>query len=245
MSEEEVKEGEQEQEQEQIQTVAEALASAPFFSSASPRGLQRLSDRTQLENRPGDEVIFERGEPSRHVFIVRSGTVLITNPDPSGKPQVQSTLGPGAIFGELGVLAGRARTASAKTDGPTDLWVIDGEAFVELFSAEPPVAIEVITSLARYVLDAEGVTEDLLFLDLKGRVSKRLLFLAGVRDGQPMPGLLDEINIDLGELSALSGGTRENVTRLIESFERDGYVARQGQAIVILQPEALLGFATA
>jgi CRP/FNR family transcriptional regulator, cyclic AMP receptor protein len=222
-----------------IQTVSEALASVALFSNASPRGLSRISNRTQLENYPEGTVIFEKGEPSRHVYVVRAGSVEISNPGPDGKRQVQSTLAGGSIFGELGVLAGRARTATAETVEASDLWVIEGEAFVELFTSEPPVAIEVITSLARYVLDAEGVTEDLLFLDLKGRVAKRLLFLAGVREGHGIPAILEEIHMDKSELAALSGGTRGAVMRILEDFASSGYILNNENEIIVLRPEPL------
>lgn len=224
----------------EIETVADALAAAPFFTSASRKGVARLADRTTLEHYESGATIFTQGDPSREVFVVRNGHVAISTRDPSGGgTQVQSTLGPQALFGELGVLAGRARTATAVTTEATELWKIAGESFVELFSSEPVVAIEVVTSLARYVLDSEGVAEDLLFLDLQGRVAKRLLFLAGVRDGQPMPGLLDEIQIEMSELAALAGGTRIAVKRIIEDLVADGALAQNGTTLIILQPDVL------
>ncbi len=212
---------------------AEALAAAPFFASASPRGLAELAERTKLASYRQGDTIFSQGDPSRSVFLIQSGVVGISVPGPDGSPVTQATLRAGSLFGELGVLAGRARTAGAGAFEDCSLWEIEGEAFVGLFTSQPAVAVEVVTSLARYVLDSEGVAEDLLFLDLKGRLAKRLLFLAGV-NGDNTEGPVADIEIERSELAALAGGTRDAVERILDGFEKEGVIKQGADSSITL-----------
>jgi CRP/FNR family transcriptional regulator/CRP/FNR family cyclic AMP-dependent transcriptional regulator len=94
--------------------------------------------------------------------------------------------------------------------------------------------------LARKVVELDNVTEDLLFLDLKGRVAKRLLELiegsavTATPDGIMLPWKMSQT-----QLAALCGGTRENVSRVLSEFQRRGMVERVGRSYVLRDVVAL------
>ena len=77
--------------------------------------------------------------------------------------------------------------------------------------------------------------EDLLFLDLKGRVAKRLLQLVSPEPRRPTRAtatVLPSI-VTHADLASLCGGSRENVTRILSEFQRRGLVERDGRRFVL------------
>jgi CRP/FNR family transcriptional regulator/CRP/FNR family cyclic AMP-dependent transcriptional regulator len=93
--------------------------------------------------------------------------------------------------------------------------------------------------LARQVQANEAFVDDLLFLDLKGRVAKRLLQLVTPSlDELPKDGVLAP-KVTHADLASLCGGSRENVTRILAEFQRRGLVQRQDNRYVLKKVSGL------
>ena len=238
------------------------LASIRFLSGASAHGLSRLEQRTEVIPYEKDTVIFEEGDRPTHLFVIKSGRVEVFRVYDDGEREVQRELGPGELLGELGILGGHARSASVRALEPTELWAIHREAFLELYEAEPAVSVEVASTLARYLLDVDEVAEDLLGLDLRGRVAKRLLgltrrdgggvYIAGASEGltqeevqqrlravaQARNALEAEFN-NMDDLALMSGGTRATVAGIVATFEREGLVVTAEGNIIVIDPDGL------
>jgi CRP/FNR family transcriptional regulator, cyclic AMP receptor protein len=89
------------------------------------------------------EVIFAAGDPGDRFYVVREGTVTL-----SANGRTLEEVGPGGIFGELGVLekAPRSATATAATD--CDLIPLDERSFIFHVSQTPFFALTVMRVLA-------------------------------------------------------------------------------------------------
>ncbi len=240
------------------------LETIPFLSVASHKGLSRLAQKTRLVSFKEDQIIFNEGDPPVELFVVRSGKVRISMHTPQGEDEERRVLREGKLLGELGILGGHARTATAEAVEPTELWAIDREAFLEIYTTEPAVAIEVASTLAPYLMDNDLVAEDVLFLDLPGRVAKRLVYfldkdknvhgvvasenlsreqvagaLQNIGKGRQNDQTMDQIYSLLSELAMMAGGTREAVTRILLGFERRGYILNTEGNIILIDLDAL------
>ena len=101
---------------------------------------------------------------------------------------------------------------------------------------EASVSRALFKALARQVQSSEAFVEDLLYLDLKGRVAKRLLQLVTPSlDQLPADGAVVPSIVTHADLASLCGGSRENVTRILSEFQRRGLVERQGRRFVLCQ----------
>jgi CRP/FNR family transcriptional regulator, cyclic AMP receptor protein len=175
--------------------------------------------------------VFHQGDDASHVFLVCEGRVEIGSVTSKGQRQLHAVLGPGELFGELGVLGGLPRTATALVLEDSTLAVASGDEFMGFLTAEPSVAQAVMRALVVQLHEHEAHLEDVLFLDLRGRVAKRLLALA--EEGSTTPEMTQV------DLASLSGGSRENVTRLLSEFQRRGFVERRGRRYVIKDADRL------
>jgi CRP-like cAMP-binding protein len=91
---------------------------------------------------PGQE-IFRMGDPGDKMFVVRSGEVeIILN------GRVITTLASGEIFGEMGVIDGSPRAATARAKGECEVTPITQKAFLYLARETPTFALSVMRMLA-------------------------------------------------------------------------------------------------
>src|SRR5439155_23065782 len=79
---------------------------------------------------------FHEGDPSDRLYLLVSGRLKIVVEGESGT-RVLRSLGPGAAIGELGILAGNARSASVLAVRDCELLEIDGERFRDLLGRHP------------------------------------------------------------------------------------------------------------
>ncbi len=125
------------------------LAGIPLFEDLSQEELGELeallTPRALLDRQP----IFWLGDHGDEFFLVRTGNVDISCPDETGKDVLLATLGPGHFFGEISLLDGGPRTASAFTRGPVMLSCLTREHFLNFLHAHPEAAVHMLTVLGR------------------------------------------------------------------------------------------------
>jgi CRP-like cAMP-binding protein len=96
---------------------------------------------------PAGTVLFPEGVPGHVMYVVVSGVIEIRRSF-GGVHHVLATLGPGEFFGEMAILSGRPRSATAVVCAPSRLLVIDGTRFEAMLRARPEIALRLIKALA-------------------------------------------------------------------------------------------------
>src|SRR6185295_17969555 len=124
------------------------------------------------------EVIFHLGDPGDALFVIVSGEVKITLPAETGDEAILATLRPGDVFGELALLDGAPRSASASALTPTEAVVLPRDRFRELIATETGFRDALLTSIAGELRRLTTHVEELHFLDITGRLAARLVRLA-------------------------------------------------------------------
>ena len=97
-----------------------------------------FSQRTMVEEEFGPgEVIFREGDPGRHVYVIRTGTVEVIARQPDGSLKVINCLYPGDHFGELALLRDAPRTATIRTVTSVQLFKMNPGNFLALYFSLP------------------------------------------------------------------------------------------------------------
>jgi len=96
-----------------------------------------------LKRFAADEKIFVQDDDGDCMYVVRSGEVGIT----VGGAALE-TLGPNGMFGEMALIDGSPRSATATAREPTELAVIDEKAFLYLVEKNPAFALAMLRRLA-------------------------------------------------------------------------------------------------
>ena len=218
-----------------------ALAACRLFTGLDERTLDLLTAALRSRRYRRDEVIFHADDPGDSLYIVATGSVKITlSADDGTEPAILTTVGPGGFFGELALLDGAPRSATAVALDAVETMVLRREAFNRLVDSEPGLRRALLATLAAEIRRLTAQVEDLHFLDLPGRLARHLLREI-TTDGERAPA--DEVRLPWpytqGELAGMIGGSRQSVNRLLADFVAQGLLRFEGDDLVIPDPRRL------
>ena len=220
--------------------VLASLAAIPFFGGLDPDALERLAASMRSRRFRRGEVIFHIGDPGDALFVIVSGEVKISLPSETGDEAILATLRPGDVFGELALLDGAPRSASASALMPTETVILPRERFRELIATETGVRDALLASIAGELRRLTTHVEELHFLDITGRLAARLVRIAQ-ESGTPLAdgSLRLRTNLTQADLAAMVGCTRQSVNKLLGQFTDDGLLRLERDGIVVTDLEGL------
>ncbi len=166
--------------------VASLASTIPFFAGLDPAALERVAAGTRTRRFRRGEVIFHVGDPGDALFIIVSGEVKISLPSEAGDEAILVRLSKGDVFGELALLDGAARSATATALTAVETVVLPRDRFRDLIANEPIVRDALLASLAGELRRLTTHVEELHFLDITGRLAACLVRLAA-DGGTPLP----------------------------------------------------------
>lgn len=167
-------------------------------------------------------VIFMRGDPGDSLCGVVSGRVRISASRPGGKEVFLNIIAPGDSFGEIALLDGKARTATATAIVRTELSVIQRDQFLDLLDSEPQLARHLIQLLCARVRWTAQLTEDSALLSVPARLAKRLLSLADLHGRATAGGI--KLALSQEDLAQFLGVSRQIVNQHLRSWKSNGWL---------------------
>lgn len=210
-----------------------------LFKDADPERLVSLAARAILRRFAAGQVIFAEGEPSDHLYVVRSGRVRVLVQSAHGEQVVLSVLDAGETLGELSMIDSLPRSADAEALCETQLVALPAADVRAALRADPALPLAVAAELAAMVRRLTGGTADLVFLDLPRRLAK--LLLAEGRRGDD--GVFRvELGMSQSGLAARLGVARQSLNRAMGGLAKRGWISPEDRGYVIRDPAALRRF---
>jgi CRP/FNR family transcriptional regulator, cyclic AMP receptor protein len=150
---------------------------------------------------PGD-VLFREGEAGEVMFVIQSGAVRITKTI-AGTDKTLAVLGPGEFLGEMAILNGKPRSATATVVDPTRCLLIEAKTLESMVARNAEIALRLIKKLAKRLDSADSLVEILMHSDPKARVMLALARHADAFGEQTPEGVLvrttpEEIAVEVG-----------------------------------------------
>ncbi|MGP1675393.1 MAG: Crp/Fnr family transcriptional regulator [Candidatus Limnocylindrales bacterium] len=208
----------------------DALRACRLFAGLDAATLDLVAAALRPRRFRKGETIFHQDDPGDALFIVAAGQVKITiPPDDGSDPAILTTIGPGGFFGELALLDGAPRSATAVALDAVETHVLQRAAFDGLVDAQPVLRRALLVALATEIRRLTAQVEDLHFLDLPGRLVRHLL--------RALPTDVGEHRLSWPytqtELAGMIGGSRQSVNRLLSDLVADGVLHFDGDDLVI------------
>jgi CRP/FNR family cyclic AMP-dependent transcriptional regulator len=225
-----------------VRSMSDSLAAVPLFAGLDEDGLASLMRGMRVRRFRRGETVFHVGDPGDALFIVMSGSIKITLPADSGDEAILATLRPGDFFGELALLDGAPRSATAIANEATETYVLPRDRFRELVATEPVMREALLATMAAEVRRLTHHVEELHFLDITGRLASRLARLAGETGATQLPDGSIRLAGPLtqGDLAAMIGCTRQSVNKLLGMFTDDGLIQLERDRIIVRDLDGLL-----
>ena len=126
---------------------ADLLRRVPMFAKLEPSKLKLLAFTSESLTFEDGEVLFHRGDSADCAYVIMEGAVDVLSDTDDGIV-VATTLHANELFGELGVIANEARSATLRARGTLQALRISDEMFLKLLADNSDVALDVMRQLS-------------------------------------------------------------------------------------------------
>jgi CRP-like cAMP-binding protein len=200
--------------------------------------------------RPGD-TLFNEGDSSDHVVVIRRGTVKISSVSPQGYEAVLAVRSAGDLIGEFAALDRRPRSASVAAIDEVEGVLISGDRFRAFLRSHPHAALGLLGQVISRLREADRRRLEFGAHDVAGRVSRLLLDLvdtfgpeldpssdllpAGARPGR----VAITIPLSQHEIAGATGSSREAVSRALRRLRQTRAIATGRRRVVVLKTDEL------
>jgi len=216
------------------------LRRCPLFARVDDQTLTRCAGLLSLRRYRKGETIFHQGDAGDALFVIESGAVKIVLPSPDGGEEaIIATLRPGDSFGELAVVDGADRSATAIAHDPTTAYRLSRPDLERLMESQPQLRVALVEALATELRRLTRHVDEMHFLNLPGRLASRIVALA--RDADPAASGEVELpwQFSQSELAGMIGAARPSVNRMLAGFAAEGLLRIERDCLVVPDLERL------
>lgn len=213
------------------------LNKSRLFSTLGAEEIEKLITGAASQTVSSGKTLFCKADRADAVYVVVSGEIAIEIFSPQGKIVRIATLKSGAVFGEIAVLDGGARTTDARATEETQLLRIGESVFKRLTEEYPAFSMAIIKDLIGKLRSTDIQVEDISFKPLRSRLATLLMKLTD-DTGEDAPTLAVTQSALAEQLSA----TREKVNVHLQAIQRANAIALRRGRIDILDRDKLREF---
>lgn len=210
------------------------LRTVPLFARLSYEHLTTLSAHLGTQAFERGATIFHQGSVGNMLYMVVQGQVRVYTVSDTGQELTVMIFCDGDFFGELALLDGQPRSATAEAMCTTRTLTLHRDEFQQVVANHPDIAMGVMETLSHRLRYSNIYAEHLISHSAGQRVVRRLLDLADQH------GVLENgttrINLHLtqDDLASLAGTTRETVNRVLSGLRDQGLIRVERARVSVL-----------
>lgn len=125
------------------------LEDSPLFKGLTSEEISILETKFSVKRIAEGKTIFIENMPGESLYLIKQGTVQISRMLAEGDEQILIVLGPDDVFGEMAVLDGGARSATARIAEDAVLFGFNRKEFEALADENPSLGLKVTLNIVR------------------------------------------------------------------------------------------------
>jgi CRP-like cAMP-binding protein len=219
-------------------TAQTILARAQLFRGLPPATVQQISALSIQRSYRMGAIVFSQAGPGDALYGVITGKIRISVSSPSGREMFLNIMQPGDTFGEIALLDGRPRSATASAAAASKLILIKRDPFLELLKREAALVSHVVQLLCERIRWTSGLAEESALLSVPERLARRLVTLAHLHGRETSNGV--ELSLSQEEMARFLGLSRQAVNQYLQNWKARGWLTLGRGRIVIIDPNALV-----
>lgn len=202
--------------------VTDLLRTMDIFEALPAKEIETIARLLRERRLAEGDVLCRHGEPGDALFIVTGGRIRLSTTDPAGNEKVLTYFTDGQFFGEMALLTGAPRSATATAETDSQVLVLHKEVFDQLLASHAQIMREMLKVVSQRTLS----TNQQLLADEPGNVASvgggRVYAIFSPRGGsgktmlatnlavqqaqeQPERTALFDLNLTFGHAAALLG----------------------------------------
>ena len=210
------------------------LKQVPLFADLADEEVRELMTVARRRTFRAGEVIFHREDPGQVLYVIKEGKVKICQISPDGQEMTLTVLGKGEYFGELALLDGLPRSTDAIASERVECYTLQRTDFHNAIMKNPKIAIQALEVLSKRLRNTNQMVEDMIFLDVYGRVAKKLVELADAHGAKAEDGgIRIEMRLTQQELASMVGASRESVNKVMGYFTEKNFISTDKHRITL------------
>lgn len=214
-----------------MQNVESLIKQVDLFTDLDDESLEVLVSHSRAVSFRKNSILMTEGETGESLYVIESGSVRIYVSDEQGGEITIFVQGPGSYIGEISLLDGAPRTASAIAQEDTRVLVISKSSFFECVSQNPQIAFHIIQSVTRRLRKATNDIRNLALKNVYQRLADKLIELSVDQDGtRQLPRKYSQ-----QELANMIGASREMVGKILAELGSGGYINADGPHLKIVK----------
>jgi CRP/FNR family cyclic AMP-dependent transcriptional regulator len=158
------------------------LAEVPVFSLLDAQERSTLAELLETEHFKEGDYIFHLGDAGHSLYIVLNGRTQVYVENTEGEKIVLAQNEPGDVFGEISLLDGGPRTATAIAIENTELLRLDRESLQELVSKHPHAALDLLTVMGRRLRSTDELLRSHVSRNANEEEEDRMTFSQRIAD---------------------------------------------------------------
>lgn len=199
----------------------------------------QIAARGRKRSYAAGDPLFLQGDRSDQVILISAGSVRITAVTDTGETTMLAACGPGDVIGELSVIDGGPRSASAYAVVDVVARVVSASEFEEILRSHPELMLEQLRTLVARLRDSDEKRLEMASVGTDARLARRLVELASTHSEEVEDGVVITLPLSQEELASWVGASREAVARSLKRLRDAGIVATQRRELRILDLAAL------
>ncbi|WP_028575343.1 Crp/Fnr family transcriptional regulator [Desulfonatronovibrio hydrogenovorans] len=206
----------------------------PTFSSLSQEHILALESIAQIKKVEAGQTIFLENDPGIGFYGITKGKIKIYKLSPFGKEHILHIFGPGEIFAEVAVFAGKNFPANALALEESTLLFFPRDKFRGLLADNPDLSLALLGLMSMRLRQMVGKVEELSLKEVPARLATHLLLLRE-NTGQ------NKFSLDINktQLAALLGTIPETLSRVIRKMKDESLIKTSGNMVVLLDIQSL------
>lgn len=211
------------------------------FAGCSHDELAELLAAGKVQELAPNETILRQGDEGDSLIILLEGVVRISMVTANGREIILDYAEPGAVLGEIAVLDGAPRTASAVAVWKGRLLRLGRSAFENFIERHPRFAIRLLREMARRLRQTDATIESDRAFTTGPRLAR---FLKRIHE-QMVNGERLTHELSQSELGSFVGISRENINRQLSVWAGEGVIELSQGKIRIIDADYLTQLAEA
>ncbi len=216
--------------------LSKMLRQVCFFKVLRPKEIDRILSIAKIKRYKSGDIVFLKEDIGNNFFILKSGRIKIFASIGTEKKKTFAYLTKGDFFGEMSLLGGKVRSASAQAMENSELLVISKNNFKALILQSPDFTLKLLHTLVNRLNKCDKEIESMIFHNILGRLADAILDLAGNKypaGGHRLSGSV-KLAMSQTELAEYMGTTRVPVCRAVSTLKRSGVISyKRGELTVV------------
>lgn len=218
-----------------MENIQNIISAIPLFNGLPDDQLNAIREIAVEKQFNKGQTIFSEGDQTKGFFVVVEGRVKIYKVSSEGKEQILHIFETGQSFGEVTVFTGQQLPANAQTLAKTRLLFFPRRAFIDLISANPSLALNLLAIMSKKLRQFAAQIENLSLKEIPARLASYLIYLSEEQDTENAVTL----NVSKGQLASLLGTIPETLSRIFAKLSGQNLIRVEGPKITLLDRQGI------